>query len=225
MIRMLGVLCGAAIAIGLLTWLVGVPQFTQERTSLPEPIVRVELPSASDTAVRKAAGTALETSDENPAETATGMVMESAMEAAMEPASGSTPELTDRAVAQAPAGKDTASARITADPAAASLVDEADTAAASRAGFEPFDPDTVPAPPAEMQDNPKWFAFWSPFRSELAANGFVTRLQSVTGLDYRVVRIKPGVYEVAFAYTDDDEIDAKLATISSATGLKLASAP
>ena len=51
-----------------------------------------------------------------------------------------------------------------------------------------------------MPDSVQWYAFWSPFRSEIAANGFVEQLQRVTGLDYRVVKIKPGVYEVAFGY-------------------------
>jgi len=68
---------------------------------------------------------------------------------------------------------------------------------------------------------PRWYAFWSPFRSEIAANGFVDRLQRVTGLDYRVVKLKPGVYEVAFAYKDDREIMANLSQISAATGLEL----
>ena len=40
-------------------------------------------------------------------------------------------------------------------------------------------------------------------------------------MDYRVVKIKPGVYEVAFAYNDDVERHAKLAQISAATGLDL----
>ncbi len=66
-----------------------------------------------------------------------------------------------------------------------------------------------------------WYAFWSPFRSEIAANGFVARLQQTTGMDYRVVKLKPGVYEVAFAYTDDDDIEQKLARISAATGLDM----
>ena len=47
------------------------------------------------------------------------------------------------------------------------------------------------------------------------------QLQRVTGLDYRVVKIKPGVYEVAFAYSDDDEIVLNLSQISAATGLNL----
>ena len=79
----------------------------------------------------------------------------------------------------------------------------------------------VPATPLTASADLRWYAFWSPFRSQIAANGFVARLQRVTGLDYRVVSLKPGVYEVAFAYGDDDEIQANLAQISAATGLDL----
>ena len=73
------------------------------------------------------------------------------------------------------------------------------------------------SPLTEMQ----WYSFWNPFRSELAASGFVSRLEKVTGLDYRVVKVKTGVYEVAFAYGDDVERHAKLSQISAATGLDL----
>ena len=76
----------------------------------------------------------------------------------------------------------------------------------------------APPPPAASLH---WYAFWSPFRSEVAANGFVDQLQRVTGLDYRVVKVKPGVYEVAFAYEDDQDITASLSQISAATGLQL----
>ena len=48
----------------------------------------------------------------------------------------------------------------------------------------------------EFHDETRWHAFWNPFRSQIAANGFVTQLESVTGLDYQVVRVKPGVYQV-----------------------------
>ena len=75
--------------------------------------------------------------------------------------------------------------------------------------------------PAAPEETLHWYAFWSPFRSEVAANGFVDQLQRVTGLDYRVVKVKPGVYEVAFAYEDDQEITARLSQISAATGLQL----
>ena len=70
-----------------------------------------------------------------------------------------------------------------------------------------------------IQEN--WYAFWSPFRSEIAAQGFIEQLQRTTGLDYRVVKQKAGVYEVAFAYDDEVDIQAKLDTISVATGLEM----
>ena len=70
-------------------------------------------------------------------------------------------------------------------------------------------------------DVQNWYAFWAPFRTEIAANGFVTQLQRVTGIDYRVVKVETGSYEVAFAYSDDDEILSNLSQISAATGLQL----
>jgi hypothetical protein len=70
-------------------------------------------------------------------------------------------------------------------------------------------------------DSLQWYAFWSPFRSEIAASGFVAQLQRVTGLDFRVVKLKPGVYEVAFAYAADEDIPVNLLQISAATGLDL----
>ena len=72
-----------------------------------------------------------------------------------------------------------------------------------------------------IQTELQWYSFWNPFRSEIAARGFVSRLEKVTGLDYRVVKIKIGVYEVAFAYDDDMERRTKLMQISAATGLDL----
>ena len=69
--------------------------------------------------------------------------------------------------------------------------------------------------------DPSWYSFWNPFRSEIAANGFVAQLERVTGIDYRVVKVDTGVYEVAFAYFSDDERRTKLSQISAATGLDL----
>ncbi len=77
----------------------------------------------------------------------------------------------------------------------------------------------VPTPAASPSQN--WFAFWSPFRSEIAADGFISELQRTTGLDYRVVKLKPGVYEVAFAYSDPLDRDTKLDRIAAATGLDM----
>lgn len=74
---------------------------------------------------------------------------------------------------------------------------------------------------ALLPHTPQWYAFWSPFRSEIAAAGFITQLQRVTGLDYRVVKIKPGNYEVAFSYAEDGDIPINLSQISAATGLDM----
>ncbi len=79
----------------------------------------------------------------------------------------------------------------------------------------------APAPDPIIEKDMRWYSFWNPFRSEIAANGFVTQLEKVTGLDYRVVKIKAGVYEVTFAYQSDNERRTKLTQISSATGLDL----
>ncbi len=91
---------------------------------------------------------------------------------------------------------------------------------------DPEEVETVPEPavPGTLEEVPgtlQWQAFWNPFRSEIAANGFVAQLERVTGLDYRVVRIKPGRYEVLFAYLSDAERRTKLSQIETATGLEL----
>jgi len=77
----------------------------------------------------------------------------------------------------------------------------------------------VAADAAEVE--PAWQAIWNPFRSRVAAEGFVHQLEKVTGLDYRVVKVRSGVYQAAFAYGDDAERVARLAQISAATGLDL----
>ncbi len=69
--------------------------------------------------------------------------------------------------------------------------------------------------------DPQWHAFWNPFRSRIAAQGFVSRLEEVTGLDYRIEKVNVGVYEVSFAYASDMERSLKLSQISAATGLEL----
>ncbi len=84
------------------------------------------------------------------------------------------------------------------------------------------DDEPAEAGPPPVEDARDWYAFWSPFRSELAAAGFVGQLQRVTGLDYRVVKVRTGVYEVAFAYRDDADIDVNLSQITAATGLEMA---
>lgn len=77
----------------------------------------------------------------------------------------------------------------------------------------------VGAPSPESEQH--WYTFWNPFRSEIAARGFVSQLERVTGLDYRVIKVKAGVYEVAFAYESDADRQKRLAQIQAATGLDL----
>ena len=178
MIRMLGVLCGAAIAIALLTWLVGIPQFTSEREAADAPLTVVAL---RDSVTADPPEPAMPVADAN------------------EPAAPeAAPQVEPLPDADSPVGKEPAAVSATSDAYQREPVLE-------MAAFP----------------GPQWFAFWTPFRSEIAASGFIGRLQSVTGLDYRVVKVRPGVYEVAFAYTEEAEIHSNLSTISAATGLDL----
>lgn len=160
MIRLIGILTGSALAVGLLVVTVGVPEFSAREPELPAAVVPAPEPEVVEPLVLPVA--------EAPFTEAT----------APEPDPG--PALSDE-----------------------QLVEQ------------------IFAPQPEPMLEEHWYAFWSPFRSEIAANGFVARLQQTTGMDYRVVKLKPGVYEVAFAYTDQDEIEQKLARISAATGLDM----
>lgn len=108
-------------------------------------------------------------------------------------------------------------AEIEDPPESESLVQEMPELLPQEDALQPVDEIEPLQEPIDQQ----WYAFWSPFRSEIAANGFVSQLQRNTGLDYRVVKLKPGVYEVAFAYSDESDIQEKLTQISSATGLDL----
>jgi hypothetical protein len=142
MVRIVGILCGSALAISSLIIALGVPEFLPNPVEAPE--IVAEMPVAEIQTV-----------------------------AQVEPLTEESP---------------------------ASIIEAA----------------TPPAPPEEH-----WYAFWSPFRSELAANGFVSQLQRSTGMDYRVVQLKPGAYEVAFAYEVEADIASHLAAISAATGLDM----
>jgi hypothetical protein len=124
--------------------------------------------------------------------------------------------------AEAPVPEAVAEAPQQAEPAAAPADPPAEPqpVADATAMPAPNEPSEEVAP-ERPRVPPQWYAFWSPFRSEVAANGFVDQLQRVTGLDYRVVKVKPGVYEVAFAYEDDRDITVNLSQISAATGLEL----
>lgn len=77
------------------------------------------------------------------------------------------------------------------------------------------------AEPAPATVPREWHAIWAPFRTEIAARGFVSRLENVTGLDFRVAKLGKGAWQVAFAYRDETERDAGLEQIAAATGLDL----
>ena len=175
MIRIAGILTGAALAIAVLIVTFGIPQFVSDHDGTnTEPII---LPLNRDAATQTAANVPVQ---------------------------------------------ETLSPAVTAEeqqPAAESAGVAEQATAASNATVAGDDPED--GANTGEEDARHWYAFWSPFRSQLAADGFVTQLQRVTGLDYRVVRIRNGVFEVAFAYADDDEIQANLSRISAATGLEL----
>ena len=65
------------------------------------------------------------------------------------------------------------------------------------------------------------YLFWSPFRSQWAAQGFAARLTSATEVDVEVVNTGPGRYRVAFDYEDEKERRARIDRIETITGLKL----
>ena len=122
-----------------------------------------------------------------------------------------------------------ASATEAATPDPAPPAQSAETPAADvvdiAASTEPTLTDAAQLPDeGDFQSLPQerqWYSFWNPFRSEVAARGFVSQLEKVTGLDYRIVRVKTGVYEVSVAYEGDTEKQAKLSQIQAATGLEL----
>lgn len=175
MLRLIGIITGAALAIAFLIITLGVPEFGEPDAAIDPESVLEPVPQPEPLPLT---------------EPATETAVETAPESAPEPETKPTEEA-------AP------------EPDYEALVEQI---------FAPNpEPDSVPKPVT----NENWYAFWSPFRSELAANGFVAKLQESTGIDYRVVKVETGVYEVAFAYLDDEDIQDKLARISAATGLDM----
>ena len=183
MIRLIGILVGSAIAVGILIVTLGVPEFSRnEPASTP---VGGGLPATEPDFEPVGGGLPATEPDVEPV--GGGLP-------ATEPVGGGLP-----ATEPAGGGLPATEPEMTDEQ----LVEQ------------------IFAPQPEPLLDEHWYAFWSPFRSEIAANGFVARLQQTTGMDYRVVKLKPGVYEVAFAYTDQDDIEQKLARISAATGLDM----
>ena len=208
MLRLIGILTGSAIAIAVLIIALGVPEFSKQ----PKEAAGGGLPA---TATEDPVGGGLPaTATEDPVggglpATATEDPVGGGLPATAteDPVGGGLPAT----ATEAPVG-----GGLPATMQTEALIE--DIFAEQPVYEEPLAPLELPEA-APAPDN--WYAFWSPFRSELAANGFVSQLQETTGIDYRVVKVKTGVYEVAFSYSDDADIQDKLARISNATGLDM----
>ena len=191
MIRLLGAITGSALALATLLVFVGVPQF--------------KFDSADPAEIEQSVVTL-------PLPT---QPVEQDIEPVPEPAAAAPDPIDEPADQPLP---------VVPAPAVASQT-PVETDIAPEFGVPEYVPDPFDMEPAEVPelepDTLNWYAFWSPFRSEIAATGFVDQLERVTGLDYRVVKVKPGVYEVAFAYSDDAEIAGNLSRITAATGLEM----
>ena len=202
MFRLLGFLIGSALSIGALFLFLGLPKLTA--LSQPEVLEQLEPISQHATEVKEeVVELAEEVANEIRAaiEKLPPVTNEFAREDALD-----VPET----VLSANGGEE-----LTKVPGTPLITNE----------FEEFEIESKPAAMVTLEEQVpgtmQWQSFWNPFRSEIAANGFVTQLERVTGLDYRVVRVKPGHYEVAFAYLNDAERRPKLSQIEAATGLEL----
>jgi uncharacterized protein YeaO (DUF488 family) len=196
MIRLLGFLLGSAGSIGLFLLILGLPD------------INLSTPVISDDQLESVSQTAIELKTDLEA-----IVTELANEVTDQ----ETEQLAESVIEQAAAEPTIAESAM---QEAGQEIDPVVPAEPQMAGLSPEIP-TENARNTATQNDLKWHSFWNPFRSELAANGFVGQLEKVTGLDYRVVKIKTGVYEVTFAYANDDERRNKMSVIASATGLDL----
>lgn len=193
MIRILGFLVGSAASIGMMLLLLGVPDINLSRPPSDDAA------SASVSQTVEAVTTDLEA------------VAVETIEAVS--------EFVDDLPATNPAEQQVASNTEDPELPAEELI--SDTSQIASFPPDPPEPGTATVIDDPPQNDLRWHSFWNPFRSEIAANGFVGQLEKVTGLDYRVVKIKTGVYEVTFAYENDTERRTKLTQIASATGLEL----
>jgi hypothetical protein len=199
MIRILGFLVGSAASIGMMLLLLGVPDI-----NLSRPLID-DAASASVAQTVEAVTADLE---------AVAIEMFEEMSQLVDDLPTADP------TANSPAAEHAASNSEDAD-----LLSEELTADLSQVAAFPSEPGSTTASASAIdeasENDLRWHSFWNPFRSRIAANGFVGQLEKVTGLDYRVVKIKTGVYEVTFAYENDTERRTKLSQIASATGLDL----
>ncbi len=206
MFRILGFVVGSIVSIGALVMLVGMPNFHLTGTVSDEDRYGVAIQQLKEK--RQALVDAVE-----PASVAEAI--EPAPPAADDSPINAADEMTDETVGEA-----TTASSEAPEPAHSMPIRELPADASSTADVRHDDPPLQYGNDDALSD-PEWQAFWNPFRSEIAARGFVRRLEDVTGLDYRVAKVKNGVYQVAFSYSDDAERSRKLSQISAATGLDL----
>jgi hypothetical protein len=199
MIRILGFLVGSAASIGMMLLLLGVPDINLSRP-LSDDAASASLSQTVEAVTADLESVAVET-------------IEAASEFVDDEFADDFPT-TDR-----PADEQAASNSEDAELLSEELI--SDTSQIASFSPDPSEPGTATAIDDPPQNDLRWHSFWNPFRSEIAANGFVGQLEKVTGLDYRVVKIKTGVYEVTFAYENDTERRTKLTQIALATGLEL----
>ena len=194
MLRILGFITGAAVAIATIVIVMGTPELIESPTAdaTQELAFAVDVPDEVVTA----------TVAEVPPEPEPPLATEPPVEAEL------LADLDLFTAAELPTEE---------------LVEPVETPAPLQTPDLPTEPEELLAADTPATDiaDAQWHSFWNPFRSQIAANGFAARLSAVTDIDYRVVRLKPGAYQVAFAYTDDNERVAKLAQIQTATGLNL----
>jgi len=199
MIRILGFLVGSAASIGMMLLILGVPELNLSR------------PLVDDAASASVAQTV--------------EAVTADLEAVAIEMFGEVSQLVDDLpTAEPPAEQQAASNSEDANLSSEELTPGISQNNSQIASF-PAEPGSATATATAINEPPendlRWFSFWNPFRSAIAANGFVGQLEKVTGLDYRVVKIKTGVYEVTFAYENESERRTKLSQIASATGLDL----
>ncbi len=199
MIRILGFLVGSAASIGMMLLILGVPDINLSRP------LSDDAASASVAQTVKAVTADLEVVAIETFEAVSEIVDDEFVD--------------DLPTANPPAEEQAAGNREDSDLPSEELTP--DTSQTASFPPEPPKPDTATAIDDPPETDLRWHSFWNPFRSAIAANGFVSQLEKVTGLDYRVVKIKTGVYEVTFAYQNDTERRTKLSQIASATGLDL----
>lgn len=201
MIRILGFLVGSAASIGMMLLLLGVPELNLSR------------PLSDDAASASVAQTV--------------EAVTADLEAVAIEMFGEVSQLVDDLPTADPTADPPAEEQAASNSEDVTLSSEELTPGISQNNSQiasfPAEPGSATATAIDgpPENDLRWFSFWNPFRSAIAANGFVGQLEKVTGLDYRVVKIKTGVYEVTFAYENDTERRSKLSQIASATGLDL----